>query len=370
MSEKPKKVCVFYMGGHAFAEDPGDNGPLVLPSDERITEIVEKEIAPKLLKNDIVLDFKILDHKDVTGANLSEKDWNKVGERIAEEYRSYDGFVVMQGANTIPFAAAHLAFATENLGKPIIFADVPVSRGSKRIRPDQSLLTSAQFAAYSQVPEIMVLSGTEKLIRGIDAIEVSAQGYGTFAARNGHVIGEAGQELTLNPRYQRPAPEGEFGFYPSDSNFSIHVEAVNPAATTLPYALKGEGTEGVIIVAYGAGGMPLQQKGFSESLQQAKDRKIPVIAVTDCVDGGIDFNHVARGQDILDFGVISGGTMTTAAVRAKLSFLLSKQTPYDQIPVKMAENMVGELDSAPTVLAVPGESSGLKTAAKPAANLK
>lgn len=47
-------------------------------------------------------------------------DWIRIGVDIQKAYKSYDGFVVLHGTDTLAYTASALSFMLENLTKPVI----------------------------------------------------------------------------------------------------------------------------------------------------------------------------------------------------------------------------------------------------------
>uniref|UniRef100_A0AC34R0T2 L-asparaginase N-terminal domain-containing protein n=1 Tax=Panagrolaimus sp. JU765 TaxID=591449 RepID=A0AC34R0T2_9BILA len=57
----------------------------------------------------------LLDSSDMTF-----DDWIRIARDIQKSYHDYDGFVVLQGTDTLAYTAAALSFMMEDLGKPVV----------------------------------------------------------------------------------------------------------------------------------------------------------------------------------------------------------------------------------------------------------
>jgi L-asparaginase len=54
-------------------------------------------------------------------SNMIYQNWIDIGYIIYENYHNYDGFVVLQGTDTMAYSASALSFILEGLNKPVVF---------------------------------------------------------------------------------------------------------------------------------------------------------------------------------------------------------------------------------------------------------
>lgn len=79
------------------------------------------------------------------------------------------------------------------------------------------------------------------------------------------------------------------------------------------------------------------------ALQAAFDRKVPVLAVSQCTDGGISLGRYAAGRVLLDSGVVDGRDMTTEMAFAKMQFALSLSSDFQTRRDFLATSQCGEM---------------------------
>ena len=53
-------------------------------------------------------------------SNVSIPDWIKIAKSIEQNYKKYDGFIVLHGTDTMAYTASALSFMLENLNKTVV----------------------------------------------------------------------------------------------------------------------------------------------------------------------------------------------------------------------------------------------------------
>ena len=56
----------------------------------------------------------------IDSSNIMVEDWVKIAKTIEENYKKYDGFVILHGTDTMAYTASALSFMLENLNKTVI----------------------------------------------------------------------------------------------------------------------------------------------------------------------------------------------------------------------------------------------------------
>ncbi|MDE6049837.1 MAG: asparaginase, partial [Paramuribaculum sp.] len=75
--------------------------------------------VPKVRKLNYEIDNISFD-PPLDSSDMNPEHWGQIVKAIEQNYRAYDGFVVLHGTDTMDYTASALSFMLENLSKPVI----------------------------------------------------------------------------------------------------------------------------------------------------------------------------------------------------------------------------------------------------------
>ncbi|UZD90770.1 asparaginase [Cognatishimia activa] len=242
----------------------------------------------------------------IDSANASPADWSRVADVIFEKHDTYDGFVVTHGTDTLAYTAAALCFALEGLTKPIIVTGAMLPLSVEGSDGDRNLLDSL-LAAQSASKGVWVQFAGQ-LMHGARTRKSHSTEFDAFRVNEG---GDA------------PVQTGATLINHPYNEHKVSILAMAPGLPTDLFQYAAENSDALLLRVYGSGTAP-ESEGLKQALITAKSRNIPVLAVSQCPEGGMALGTYAAGAILRDNGVIDGRDMTVEAAYAKLQHALSQ----------------------------------------------
>lgn len=135
----------------------------------------------------------------IDSAAISPDLWVRLADTIRENYRAYDGFVILHGTDTMAYTASALSFMLDDLQKPVILTGSQLPIGTLRTDGKENLITAIEIAAakqngYARVPEVCIFFDNY-LMRGNRTSKVSADQFDAFASYNFSPLAYAGIDI-------------------------------------------------------------------------------------------------------------------------------------------------------------------------------
>ena len=229
--------------------------------------------------------------------------------------------------------------AGENLQKPVIFTGAQIAMVDPDTDGKKNLL-DAVHAAVSGIPGVYVVFGG-RIIRGIRAQKMYTRALDAFHSIN---AGDAGYvqdgEVFLNQSV--PTPVGEPVL---DTRLEPKVVQLKLLPGIEPKQLEsmlGMGYYGIILEAFGCGGIPNQNRNLLPCLKRAKQFGVAVLVATQCKYGNVDLGVKHINKKTAREGAMSVYDMSIEAAAVKLMWVLGHTKKLDEVKKMMETCYVGE----------------------------
>ncbi|PHX62422.1 MAG: L-asparaginase 1 [Flavobacteriales bacterium] len=267
--------------------------------------------------------------KPIDSSNMQISDWQKTATIIEENYEKFDGFVVLHGSDTMSYSASALSFMFENLHKPIVFTGSQLPIGDLRTDAKENLITAIQIASLQEKGQPVIqevsLYFEYKLYRGNRTTKISAEHFNAFTSPNFPELVESGVHLNINNEVLLKQKKSNKLKVNTNFDNNVLILKLFPGINTtiLNAILHTPNLKGVVLETYGSGNAPMEN-WFIDEIENAIQRGIHIINVTQCSGGGVLMGAYETSTRLKKIGLISGKNITTEAAITKLMYLLGQ----------------------------------------------
>jgi L-asparaginase len=271
-------------------------------------------------------------------ANMQPADWLTLAREVHRELPRYDGIVVVHGTDTMAYTASALALLLGPLPKPVVLTGSQKPLVDIRTDARQNLVDAALVATLA-VPEVSIVFHSRAL-RGARATKKDAWGFEAFDSPQLAPLVELGLDVEIAPHVRAPAD-----LVPFDDRLEPRVLAVRVFPGLDPLLVRGAlraGVKGLVLESYGTGNVP---RSLLPALEEARERDVPVVVVSQCLRGFVDLGRYEGGVMAAEMGAISAKDMTVEAAVAKLMVGLARHGTGDALRRYFAASAIGERDA-------------------------
>ncbi len=328
--EQKKHILLLTTGG-TIASLPGGEG-----LEPRRSEVMERELTMLRTYYQItVKDVLCLD-----SSNIRPEEWQRIAQHIFELRQGYDGIVVSHGTDTMAYSASAVSFMLPNIDVPVVFTGSQLPLADMLSDGPDNLRTAFAMAA-SGVPGVF-LAFDRKVMLGCRAVKVRASGFHAFESVNARYAGlVSNRGLVLDNRVL-PVAKGSPQLK-TDISCDVFLLKLTPGLSPKIFdALVSMGYKGIVIEAFGLGGMNVLHRGL-QGIQNAVKAGISVVVTTQCLYDSSDLRVYQVGNKLLELGVIQGRDMTTEAAMTKLMWGIGQGMGPDEIAKLFSTNLAGEV---------------------------
>ena len=325
-----KKILLLTTGG-TIASVPGGEG-----LEPHRSGVMERELEQLRTYYDItVQDVMCLD-----SSNITPEEWQLIARHIFENRAGYDGIVVSHGTDTMAYSASAATFMLPDIDLPVVFTGSQLPLADMLSDGPDNLRTAFAMAASGHSG--VFLAFDRKVMLGCRAVKVRASGFSAFESVNARYAAQVSNRgLVVDPEIL-PKRKGEAKLC-TDISRNVFLLKLTPGLNPAVFdMLAAMGYKGIVIEAFGLGGVNVLQKGL-RGIRRAVEDGISVVVTTQCLYDSSDLRVYQVGNKLLELGVIQGRDMTSEAAMTKLMWAIGQGMDQTQIAQLFEKNLAGEV---------------------------
>ena len=257
-------------------------------------------------------------------------------------FEQCDGIVITHGTDTMAYTASMLSFMLLNPELPIVLtgAQKPIAAADS---DGPSNLAQALEAAGRLEGGVYICFGGE-VIRGCRAVKTRTTSLNAFESINAPYVGTVVDGRFIDLMLVQAEEEGRHFEYYSDIEPNVALVKLIPGTTAQQLSILSScGVKGVVVEAFGLGGVSNFRRDHAEALRGLMDLGIPVVLTSQCLYEASTPDVYEVSRPLREAGVISAGDMTTEAAVTKLMWALAQAKDMVSLRTLMRKNICGEI---------------------------
>jgi L-asparaginase len=333
-----KKKILFITTGGTIASQSGQEG-----------------LQPGLLSTDILnivntiperYDVVSKDLFQLDSSNIQPEEWQLIARSIYEAYTSdtsIDGIVVTHGTDTMAYTASVLSFMLKNIPVPVVLtgSQLPITHPLTDAKDN---LFCAFYMAASGYPGVF-LAFNRRVFRGCRAVKVRTMSFDAFESINCPAVAKIDVGgLRIDSSLIRP-PAGEFTLLDKLSSDVVLIKIIPGLNPDVFDMLRHTGCRGVVVEAFGAGGMHFMRRDLISALKTLADSGVAVVVCSQVLYESSNFTIYQTGTRLVEHrSIIQAKDMTTEAAVTKLMWCLGQTEDPDTLRDLFLQDLSGEVD--------------------------
>ncbi len=276
-------------------------------------------------------------------SNIQPEEWQLLAEAILGAAGSCQGIVITHGTDTMAYTASALSFMLRGFGLPVVLTGSQLPLWHPHSDAPGNLAEA--FAVAAAAPPGVYICFHHKVIYGTRAVKMRTLGFDAFDSINAPAVGYFDAEGLHMPAGEAASPPGlppmpEEGSLRIDPRVFLLKLVPGTDPEIFRHILRA-GYQGLVIEAFGLGGLHYIRRNLLESLEELSDHGVLTFVTTQCLYEKADFSIYEVGRKVLKTNIWGAHDMTTEAALTKLMWVLGdRENRLPLITVCLANEML------------------------------
>lgn len=282
----------------------------------------------------------VKDILNLDSSNIQPEEWQLIAQKVFQYRNDYDGIVISHGTDTMAYTASMLTFMLQNINLPVVLtgSQMPITQPLSDT-PDN---LKAAFAAAAECAPGIYVAFDRKIIRGCRSVKVRTTAFNAFESVNVPPVAEITSDGLVTYEHHKASSDDCVLNTKIDTNVAL-VKLFPGFDPKIIHAMAQNGIHGIVIEAYGIGGMTYIRRNVAAEIAELSKAGIPVIASSQVLYEKSDFTRYEVGRQALLAGAISARDMTSESAITKLMWALGQGMDVQQVKDFFATNVAGEI---------------------------
>lgn len=283
----------------------------------------------------------------ILSENMRPSYWVELARAVYEEIKNgADGIMITHGTDTMMYTAAALSFMIET---PVPIVLVGSQRSADRPSSDNAMnAVCAAAVATSDIAEVcVVMHGSTSddfcsIHRGTRVRKMHTSRRDAFQSINAMPIGRIeypSRKIKIQSNYVKRG-EKKLSFHDKLEPKCALIKYATGASSESLLFHSGSGYKGIVIEGTGLGHVSTE---WVPIIRTTTNAGIPVVMVSQCINGRVCDRVYDTGRDILKAGAIEGEDMLPEVAIVKLMWALGQSSDIGKVRELMRTNIAGEI---------------------------